>query len=105
MNFYVTKKITDFKTSPYNDKLPFLIVNINHWFKKNNLTPKKMNNVRHYIFEEWIEIKLREYKIMRYGPKQNIVFVYKSFSDTLVNFLKEKLEQELELEKAIPVYL
>lgn len=91
MEFFITTKITDYKR--FNSRPPYRI-NINYWFKSNGLTLAKMNKVRLYLFEEWIETKIQNYKERHLDT--NLVFVYNKTTDNLIEFLKEKIYEGLD---------
>jgi hypothetical protein len=73
----------------------FHVIDVNLWFKSNNLTPSCMNEVRQYIFEEWLHKKITGSK-SKISLGHNLVIVYDSPTDPFVNLLGQKISEVLE---------
>lgn len=102
MEFFITTKLVDYKRFTNNPRSTFN-VNITHWFKSNGLTLAKMNKVRLYLFEEWIETKIQDYKERHLDD--NLVFIYNKTTDNLIEFLKEKIYEGLDPDDEVIVTL
>jgi len=68
----------------------FCIIDINLWFKTNNLTPASMNDIRQYIFEEWLNKKINNYK-NKIILGQSLFIVYENPTQLFIDLLKEKI--------------
>jgi hypothetical protein len=70
-------------------------IDVNLWFKSNCLSPENMNEIRQYIFDEWITKKVSSIK-----PKENselvVAVIYEKASDKFISFLKEKFLENFE---------
>ncbi len=73
----------------------FHIIDVNLWFKSNNLTPSCMNEIRQYIFEEWLHKKISSSK-SKITSGVNLVIVYDSPTDLFIDLLKQKIVDILE---------
>ena len=73
------------------------VIDVNLWFKTNNLTPSNMNDIRQYIFEEWLHKKISTAKT-KVVSGSNLVIVYDSPTDLFINLLKNKMTEILEFE-------
>ncbi len=67
-------------------------IDVNSWFKSNCLTPSNMNEIRQYIFEEWLHKKILSSK-NKINSGSNLVIVYDSPTDPFVSLLKEKISE------------
>jgi hypothetical protein len=68
----------------------FHIIDVNLWFKSNNLTPSCMNEIRQYIFEEWLHKKITSSKT-KVSSGIDLVIVYDSPTDPFIDLLKQKI--------------
>lgn len=69
-------------------------IDINLWFKSNNLTPSCMNEIRQFIFEEWFTKKVTTIK-NKISAGSQLIIVYDSPTDLFVDLLKEKIMDSL----------
>jgi hypothetical protein len=65
------------------------IIDVNFWFKNNSLSPQDMNEIRQYIFNEWITKKVSSIKIKE-DTDLIVAVIYEKPSDEFIFFLKEK---------------
>jgi hypothetical protein len=72
-------------------------IDINSWFKSNNLTPSGMNEIRQYIFEEWLYKKISGSKA-KISSGCNLVVIYDSPTDPFLDLLKEKITEVFDCE-------
>jgi len=86
--FLVSKinKIKNLKLKQYN----LCFIDINLWFKTNNLNFSLMNEVREYIFEEWFTKKIIESK-NKIITKESLYIIYENPTPLFIEFLKEKI--------------
>ena len=72
-------------------------IDINMWFKSNNLTPDCMNEIRQYIFEEWLvkKIQINKNKI---ESGTIPVIVYNNINEAFISLLEDKILESLEIE-------
>lgn len=72
-------------------------IDINLWFKSNNLTPDCMNDIRQYIFEEWLvkKIQINKNKI---DSGTIPVIVYNNINEAFISLLKDKILESLEID-------
>lgn len=75
----------------------FHIIDVNLWFKSNNLTPSCMNEIRQYIFEEWLHKKITGSK-SKISLGCNLVIVYENPTDSFIDLLSQKISEALEYE-------
>ena len=73
----------------------FHVIDVNLWFKNNNLTPSCMNEIRQYIFEEWLHKKITSSK-SKVLDGFNLIIVYDSPTDPFIDLLKQKIVEILE---------
>lgn len=72
-------------------------IDVNSWFKSNNLTPDSMNEVRQYIFEEWLHKKMTSSK-NKISTGCKLVIIYDSPTDPFIDLLKLKISEIFEHE-------
>lgn len=72
-------------------------IDINSWFKNNNLTPDNMNEIRQFIFEEWLHKKMLSSK-NKITTGCKLVIVYDTPSEHFINLLKSKIHEIYEHE-------
>jgi hypothetical protein len=72
-------------------------IDVNSWFKQNNLSPSSMNEIRQYIFEEWLHKKILSSK-SKVSSGCSLVVVYDSPTDPFVSLLKQKISTIFECE-------
>ncbi len=91
MNFksFIIPKVDKDKTINLEKRESFYI-DVNSWFKSNSLTPSNMNEVRQYIFEEWLYKKISGSK-SKLITGSNLVIIYDSPTDPFISLLKEKI--------------
>lgn len=65
-------------------------IDINSWFKQNNLSPSSMNEIRQFIFEEWLHKKILSSK-SKVSSGCSLVVVYDTPTDPFVSLLKQKI--------------
>lgn len=89
---FITSKIDKIKNVQL-EQCDVCLIDINLWFKSNELTPSMMNEVRQYIFEEWFNKKIGtlKNKILLGYP---LVIVYDSPTSAFLDILKEKIEED-----------
>lgn len=67
-------------------------IDVNSWFRINGLTPEDMNDIRQYIFDEWITKKVSSIK-----PKENtelsVAVIYESPNEKFLSFLRKKFTE------------
>jgi len=73
------------------------VIDINLWFKNNSLTPSCMNEIRQYIFEEWLHKKITGSK-SKVSSGSNLIIVYDSPNDLFIDLLKRKISEILEFD-------
>lgn len=72
-------------------------IDVNSWFKSNSLTPDSMNEVRQYIFEEWLHKKMTSSK-NKISTGCKLVIIYDSPTDPFIDLLKLKISEIFEHE-------
>lgn len=72
-------------------------IDVNSWFKNNNLTPDNMNEIRQYIFEEWLHKKMTSSK-NKISTGCKLVIVYDSPTEPFIDLLKLKISEIFEHE-------
>lgn len=75
----------------------FHVIDVNLWFKNNNLTPSSMNEIRQYIFEEWLHKKITSSKT-KISTGSKLVIIYDSPTDPFVDLLKHKIIEILDFD-------
>ncbi len=65
-------------------------IDINSWFKQNNLSPSNMNEVRQFIFEEWLYKKILSSK-SKVSSGTSLVVIYDDPTDPFISLLKQKI--------------
>jgi hypothetical protein len=85
------------KSKGFNQEIDgaYHVIDVNLWFKSNNLTPSCMNEVRQYIFEEWLHKKISGSK-SKISLGSNLVIVYENPTDLFIKLLKQKISEVLE---------
>jgi hypothetical protein len=86
---FIIPKVDKDKTINLEKRESFYI-DVNSWFKSNSLTPSNMNEVRQYIFEEWLYKKISGSK-SKLITGSNLVIIYDSPTDPFISLLKEKI--------------
>lgn len=92
---FIVQKSERVKTLDPGDCSGLHVIDVNLWFKNNNLTPSAMNEIRQYIFEEWLHKKICGAK-SKISSGFNIVIVYDSPTDPFIDLLKQKMVDILE---------
>jgi len=94
-SFIVSKvdKIKNISLEQYD----FCHIDVNSWFKSNNLTPDSMNEIRQYIFEEWLHKKMTSSK-NKISTGCKLVIVYDSPTEPFIDLLKLKISEIFEHE-------
>lgn len=92
---FIVEKTEKVKTLDPGDCSGLHIIDVNLWFKSNNLTPSSMNDIRQYIFEEWLHKKIYSSKT-KITSGFNLVIVYDNPTDLFINLLKQKIHEVLE---------
>jgi hypothetical protein len=72
-------------------------IDVNSWFKINNLTPDNMNEIRQYIFEEWLHKKMLSSK-NKISTGCKLVIVYDNPTQPFIDLLKSKMSEIYEHE-------
>ena len=70
-------------------------IDVNLWFKNNNLTPSSMNSIRQYIFEEWLHKKITSSR-SKVSTGHKLVIIYDSPTDPFIDLLKHKIIEILD---------
>ena len=92
---FIVPRIERAKSFSQENCGPHHIIDVNMWFKTNNLTPSCMNKIRQYIFEEWLHKKISGSK-SKVNSGVNILVVYDSPNDLFIDLLKSKITEILE---------
>ena len=92
---FIISKADKLKTFNRDSCDTFHVIDVNMWFKNNNLTPSSMNEIRQYIFEEWLHKKITSSK-SKISSGSKLVIVYDSPTDPFINLLKHKIIEILE---------
>ena len=93
---FIVAKIDKIKTADL-ENCEICSIDVNSWFKSNSLTPSNMNEIRQYIFEEWLHKKISGSK-NKITTGSNLVIVYDSPTDPFIDLLKEKISDVFECE-------
>ena len=72
-------------------------IDINSWFRSNSLNPSNMNEVRQFIFEEWLHKKIAGTK-NKISSGSALIIVYDSPTDLFIDLLKQKITDVFECE-------
>ena len=72
-------------------------IDVNLWFKSNNLTPDGMNEIRQYIFEEWLIKKIQSNK-NKIESGTIPVIIYNNVNEAFISLLRKKITESLEIE-------
>jgi hypothetical protein len=72
-------------------------IDVNLWFKSNNLTPDCMNEIRQYIFEEWLIKKIQSNK-NKIESGTIPVIIYNNVNEAFISLLRKKITESLEIE-------
>lgn len=94
---FIVPKSDKVKTIDTDSIGPYHVIDVNLWFKTNSLTPSNMNEIRQYIFEEWLHKKIVTSKT-KVVSGSNLVVVYDSPTDPFIDLLKNKISEILEFE-------
>lgn len=89
---FIVPRSEKLKTFSPEDCQGLHIIDINLWFKNNGLDPDSMNEVRQYIFEEWLDKKINSSK-SKIQSGFNIVILYESPTAPFISLLKEKIAE------------
>lgn len=92
---FIVNKSERVKTLEVECCTGFHIIDINLWFKSNNLSPSSMNEIRQYIFEEWLHKKIYSSRT-KVASGFNLVIVYDTPNDLFISLLKQKIMEVLE---------
>lgn len=92
---FIVNKADKLKNLNQDSCESFHIIDVNLWFKNNNLTPSSMNEIRQYIFEEWLHKKISSSKT-KISTGSNLVVVYDSPTDPFIDLLKQKIIEILD---------
>jgi hypothetical protein len=74
------------------------LIDINSWFKTNNLTPESMNEIRQFIFDEWLNKKIASSRSKIQSGTQPII-ICEYITPYFISSLKEKVSFILTPEK------
>lgn len=94
-SFLVTKN--EHLKNPQLQNCEICCVDINLWFRNNSVSPSSMNEVRQFIFEEWLYRKI-------YGFKNKIntgcvlVIIFENPNESFISLLNQKISQAFEIE-------
>lgn len=98
MNFkYIIVNKSEKIKSPEFEGIEIHQIDVNSWFKSNNLNPSEMNEIRQFIFEEWIIKKIQSSK-NKMLPGSHIAIIYDSPSSDFILFLEQKISSIFECE-------
>lgn len=92
---FIVPKADKIKTLNQDSCENFHVIDVNLWFKNNNLTPSSMNEIRQYIFEEWLHKKITSSRT-KISTGYKLAIVYDSPTDNFVNLLRQKIIEILE---------
>ena len=87
---FIINKLDKAKSVQVDDKSEIYVVDVNSWFKTNNLTPSNMNDIRQYIFEEWLCKKIMGFK-NKIAQGHRLVIIFDTPTPHFVILLKEKI--------------
>ena len=95
LKFFVVDRVDIIKNSEVEtDSLCH--IDVNSWFKSNNISPDEMNTIRQYIFEEWLSKKI-------YSARSRIIFghvlavSYTGPNDKFVRLIEQKILEILQV--------
>ncbi len=83
--------------SPEFEGIEIHQIDVNSWFKSNSLNPSEMNEIRQFIFEEWIIKKIQSTK-NKILPGAHVVIIYDNPSPSFISFLEQKISLIFECE-------
>ena len=92
---FIIPKADKLKTLNQDSCGGFHVIDVNLWFKANNLTPSSMNEIRQYIFEEWLHKKISGSKT-KMSNGCSLIIVYDSPTDPFIALLKHKIVEILD---------
>ncbi len=92
---FIISKADKLKSFEHEGCSGFHVIDVNMWFKSNSLTPSSMNEIRQYIFEEWLHKKICSSK-SKITSGLDLVIVYESPTDPFIDLLKVKILEILE---------
>jgi hypothetical protein len=92
---FIIPKADKLKTLNQDSCGGFHVIDVNLWFKANNLTPSSMNEIRQYIFEEWLHKKISGSKT-KMSNGCSLIIVYDSPTDPFIALLKQKIVEILD---------
>ncbi len=72
------------------EKSEIYVIDVNSWFKTNSLTPSNMNDIRQYIFEEWLSKKIMGFK-NKISQGHKLVIIFDTPTPHFVSLLKERI--------------
>ena len=100
-NFFIVEKIDIIKNS---DRVigNLCHIDVNSWFKTNGVTPGEMNDIRQYIFEEWLSKKIYSAR-SRIDSGYTLAVSYNNPNDDFVALLEEKIANILEFDTCIGI--
>lgn len=64
-------------------------IDVNSWFKNNELNPDNMNDVRQYIFNEWVTKKISSIKVKE-NSELYVAIICEFSNKKFINFLSKK---------------
>jgi len=70
-------------------------IDINSWFKQNNISPSEMNEIRQFIFEEWLQKKILSSKA-KVSSETFLVIICDTPTDSFISLLKQKISSAFE---------
>ncbi len=88
---FVVSKIDRIRNAEF-ENCEICSIDVNLWFKSNALTPSNMNEIRQFIFEEWLYKKILGSK-NKINSGCNLVVVYENPTDPFLSLLKEKISE------------
>ena len=87
---FIINKLDRSKNIKLEDCTNFYLIDVNSWFKTNGLKSCDMNDIRQYIFEEWLHKKIVGYKNkLEQGYK--LVIIYDSPNAAFLELIKKKI--------------
>lgn len=86
---FIVNKIDKVKNFP-SEGHEIYQIDINSWFKSNNLIPQDMNEIRQFIFEEWLSKKIQTSKT-KVKSGGHLVIIYDSPTESFISFLNQKI--------------
>jgi hypothetical protein len=91
LKYFIVNKIERIK-SPDFEGTNVNYIDVNNWFKINGLNPSNMNEIRQFIFDEWIAKKLKSLK-NKITEGSCIIIVYEDPTESFIKFLEQKIEE------------